>query len=244
MFDTGLVSVTFRGLAPRQVLELCRENGLKYIEWGSDIHVPKDTDTQKIVALQEEYGVACSSYGTYFRIGVNDVAELENYIRTAKALGTDILRLWCGEKNYTDMTEEERSFIISESKKAARIAECEGVTFCMECHNKTFTNCLEGALRLMDEVGSPNFCMYWQPNRFRSFEENIEYARAVAPYTKIIHVFNWEGKNKYPLGCATEAWKEFLSHFDGSQKLLLEFMPDGLPESLADEVKALNMIVR
>ncbi len=244
MFDTGLVSVTFRGLAPRQVLELCRENGLKYIEWGSDIHVPCGSDVSEIVELQKQFGIECSSYGTYFRIGANTAEELRGYIKTARALGTDILRLWCGEKNYTDMTEDEKNFIICESKKAAVIAESEGAVLCMECHNKTFTNCLEGALRLMNEVDSPNFRMYWQPNQYKTFEENIEYARAVAPYTKIIHVFNWEGKNKYPLGCAAEAWKEFLSHFDGSQKLLLEFMPDGLPESLSDEVKALNMIVR
>ncbi len=244
MFETGLVSVSFRGLTPTEILGLCRENGLKYIEWGSDVHVPIDTEIKEIVDLQKEYGILCSSYGTYFRIGVNDVSELCNYIKTAKTLGTDILRLWCGEKNYTDMTDGERIFIVNESKKAAAVAENEGVTLCMECHNKTFTNCLEGAVHLMNEVGSPNFRMYWQPNQYRSFEENTEYAKNIAPFTRVIHVFNWESKNKFPLGDAIDTWKKYLSVFDGTQKLLLEFMPDGRPESLSDEVKALNMIVR
>ncbi len=244
MFETGLVSVSFRGLAPREILELCRENGLKYVEWGSDIHIPCGSDVSGIVELQKQFGIECSSYGTYFRIGANDISELYGYIETAKALGTDILRLWCGEKNYTDMNEDERSHIIEESKKASQIAEREGMTLCMECHNKTFTNCLEGAMRLMRDVASPSFRMYWQPNQFRSFEENIEYAKAIAPFTKVIHVFNWEGKNKYPLEGAVGVWKEYLSHFGGSQKLLLEFMPDGRPESLANEVRSLNMIVR
>ncbi len=244
MFKTGLVSVSFRGLTAEEILLLCHENGLKFIEWGSDIHVPKDADTQEIIALQKKYGVVCSSYGTYFRIGVTDPAELGDHIKTARSLGTDILRLWCGDRNYTDMTEEERGFIIEESKKAARIAEREGMTLCMECHNKTFTNCAEGALRLMNEVGSPRFRMYWQPNQYKTFEENIEYARAVAPFTRIIHVFNWCGKEKLPLCGAVDIWKEYLSHFDGTQKLLLEFMPDGRAESLPDEVKALNTIVK
>lgn len=244
MFDTGLVSVSFRPLEPKSIAELCKENNLKFVEWGSDIHAPcDDKEPLNVIAkIQKEYGITCSSYGTYFRIGVNDATELYGYIEAAKILGTDILRLWCGDKNYTDMTAEERKYIISESRKAAKIAEEADVTLCMECHNKTFTNCLEGALELMNAVNSNNFQMYWQPNQFRTLEENLEYADKIAKYVKVIHVFNWEGKNKYPLIEAVDIWRKYLSFFDGSQKLLLEFMPDGKPESLGAETTALKEI--
>lgn len=244
MFDLGLVSVSFRSLTPKQITDLCRENRLEFIEWGTDIHAPC-TDLARIceiTELQSDCGIKCSSYGTYFRIGVNESSELYAYIDAAKKLGTDILRLWCGEKNYTDMTQDEREYIISKSKEAAKIAEECGVTLCMECHNKTFTNCLEGALELMKAVNSPYFQMYWQPNQFRTLDENLEYAEKIAKYVKVIHVFNWEGKNKYPLCEAIETWRKYLSFFDGSQKLLLEFMPDGKPESLGAETTALMEI--
>ncbi len=244
MFDLGLVSVSFRSLEPKQIAELCRKNGLEYIEWGSDVHAPCTDPARidEIIDRQTDCGIKCSSYGTYFRIGVNESSELYGHIDAARKLGTDILRLWCGEKNYTDMTPDERNYIISESKQAARIAEeCE-VTLCMECHNKTFTNCLEGALELMQAVDSRNFQMYWQPNQFRTLEENLEYAEKIAKYVKVIHVFNWEGKNKYPLCEAVEIWRNYLSFFDGTQKLLLEFMPDGKPESLDRETAALKEI--
>lgn len=245
MFDCGLVSVSFRRLEPKEVVRLCKENGLVIIEWGSDIHAPCDNEDrlEEIAALHKDNGIRCSSYGTYFRLGVHDTEELHKYIKTAKMLGTTILRLWCGEKNYEDMTEEQRDYIISESKKAAKIAEDEGVTLCMECHNKTFTNCIEGALELMEKVDSPAFRMYWQPNQYKSEEVNLEYARKIAKYTKVIHVFNWEGKNKYPLADAVDLWIKYLSYFDGSQKLLLEFMPDGRPESLGVEAEALRRII-
>jgi sugar phosphate isomerase/epimerase len=246
MFESGLVSVSFRPLEPAAVVELCSANGLGYIEWGSDVHAPCE-DTEKlreIVRLQNKHAIICSSYGTYFRIGVDAVEDIYPYIQAAKILGTDILRLWCGDKNYTDMSAQERDFIISESKKLARIAEENGVTLCMECHNKTFTNCLSGAIELMEAVDSPCFRMYWQPNQFRTLEENLEYAEKIAKYTKVIHVFNWEGKEKYPLCQAIEIWKRYLSFFDGSQKLLLEFMPDGKPESLGAEAGALMRIIK
>lgn len=245
-FDTGLVSVSFRALEPRSIAEICKINNLKFIEWGSDIHAPfADRERIKeIVSLQEEYGIQCSSYGTYFRIGVNDISELNGYIDAAKMLGTNIIRVWCGDKNYTDMTPCERAFIISESKNAAKVAKSAGVILCMECHNKTFTNCLDGAIELMEAVNSDYFQMYWQPNQFHSLEENFEYAEKISKYVKVIHVFNWEGKNKYPLEDAVDIWKKYLSYFDGSQKLLLEFMPDGKAGSLSAESDSLRRIVK
>lgn len=244
MFDFGLVSVSFRGLEPKEIIKLCRANDLGLIEWGSDVHAPCDNipRLEEIVALQKEYGIRCSSYGTYFRIGVHDTRELDAYIKAAKMLGTTVLRLWCGEKNYEDLNAEEREFIISESKEAAKIAEDADVTLCMECHNKTFTNCIDGAIELMEAVNSQAFRMYWQPNQYRSVDVNIEYAQKISKYTKVIHAFNWEGKKKYPLSGAVEIWTKYLSYFDGSQKLLLEFMPDGKPESLGSETESLRRI--
>ena len=36
---TGLVSVTFRKLTIKEIIELAKENSLKSIEWGSTPHI-------------------------------------------------------------------------------------------------------------------------------------------------------------------------------------------------------------
>ena len=36
----GLVSVSFRGLAPEAIIDLAAECGLGGVEWGGDVHVP------------------------------------------------------------------------------------------------------------------------------------------------------------------------------------------------------------
>jgi sugar phosphate isomerase/epimerase len=215
--------------------------GLEYIEWGSDVHVPPDK-AEEIAALQAEFGIKCSSYGTYFRFGVTPISELEEYISAAKTLGTDILRLWCGDKNSQDYTESEKQALFSACKAAAKMAEAMGVTLCMECHNNTYTNAKNAALALINQVASPHFRMYWQPNQHRQVEENIAYAKAIAPYSVNIHVFNWRGKEKYPLQDAKDIWRAYLSCFDGQKNLLLEFMPDGKLETLAREAQALKEI--
>lgn len=242
-YKLGLVSVSFRGNSPREILEEMTKCGLCYIEWGSDVHVPPEK-AEEIALLQAEFGIKCCSYGTYFRLGVTPAEELEKYIHAAKTLGTDILRLWCGDKNSEDYSDDEKAELFSACRQAAKIAASHNVTLCMECHNYTFTNKKESAAELMAAVDSKNFRMYWQPNQYRDKTENLAYARLLSKHTAHIHVFNWDGDEKYPLIGATEMWKEYLSCFDGERALLLEFMPDGKLSSLKTETDALKGIVK
>ena len=239
----GLVSVSFRDQSPRQILEAMTDCGLFYIEWGSDVHVPPEK-AEEISLLQGEYAVECASYGTYFRLGVTPLEELPRYIRAAKILGTDILRLWCGDRCSEAYSPTERDALFTACRAAANLAEKAGVILCMECHMGTYTQTLAGALELMEAVASPAFRMYWQPNQFRTLEENLEYAKALAPYTVHIHVFHWKGKEKFPLIEAKETWINYLSCFPGEHGLLLEFMPDGKLSTLKQETAALKEIVR
>lgn len=246
MFKSGLVSISFRQLSVDEIVNIMKESGLDCVEWGSDVHAPRD-DFEKlnyIAELQAKNGITCTSYGSYYRLGVEPVEELVAYAKAAKILGTTVIRIWCGNKNYEAMDEQERAAFIEQAKLAAKIAEAEGVTLCMECHNNTFTNQLEGALRLMEEVDSNAFRMYWQPNQFRDDETNFKYAEQIAKYTVNVHVFNWKGSDKYPLADATELWRKYLSYFSGNEALLLEFMPDGKPETLPTEADALKNIIK
>lgn len=245
MYKLGLASISFRGYDVETVLKRTKEAGLSCIEWGSDVHAPKDDieNLNKIVLLQKKYGIACSSYGTYFRLGETPIAELEGYIKAATILGTDILRLWCGGKDSQEYSSAERDYLFGECIKAAEVAERNGVKLCMECHNGTFTNTKESALELMHAVNSDCFRMYWQPNQFRTEEENLRYAETLADYTEHIHVFNWNGDKRFPLKSGIDIWKKYLKKFSGQKILLLEFMPDDNIDSLPTETEVLRKII-
>ena len=245
MYQLGLVSVSFRNLTPRQIVEAAVNANLKWIEWGSDVHAPCGdiARLEEIAALQKEFGVACSSYGTYFRIGVNSEEELCDYIRAAKILGTNILRLWCGPKGSAEFTAEELEPFYEQCRRLAKIAEDSDVILCMECHGGTLTDAAAPAYALMQAVDSPTFRMYYQPSQYRSFPDNIAYAKLLAPYTYHLHVFNWEGDLRFPLKDAVTQWQEYLACFSGDRALLLEFMPDNRVETLPDEANALFEII-
>ena len=244
-YTLGLVSVSFRQHSPKEILEAARAAGLSCIEWGSDVHAPcHDTERLKeIAALQKEYGIVCSSYGTYFRLGETPIEELEAYIQAAKILGTDLLRLWCGVKSGKDMTNEERKALWDICRMAAKIAEANGVTLCLECHKKTFTEDPDDAIHLMETINSPNFRMYWQPFQWQSAEQNIENAKKIASFAEHIHVFNWKGDRKLPLADSVGEWQEYIKVFSTPRTLLLEFMPNGTLEELAAETAALRAII-
>lgn len=243
-YKTGLVSVSFRPHTPEEILSAMKKAGLSYIEWGSDVHAPADNieNLKHLVALGEEYGITCCSYGSYFKVGQNSVEEILPYINAAKILGTNIVRIWCGTKDSEQYTAEEKNALFAQCKQLAKIAEQENVILCMECHNWTYTNRLAGALELMETVDSENFKMYWQPNQWRTLEENMEYAQKIAKYTYVIHAFNWLEDKCFPLCEAIDTWKEYLTQFD-SQYVLLEFMPDHKLTSLDGEARALQKIV-
>ena len=244
MYKLGLVSISFRKHSPEEIILAAKKAGLECIEWGSDVHAPCN-DTEKlnsIAALQKEHGIYCSSYGTYFRLGVSEIEELPQYITAAKTLGTDILRLWCGDKAYAEYTEKEKELLFAECRKAAEIAETENVTLCMECHNHTFTDEIEAALELMKAVDSPYFRMYWQPNQFKTVQQNMNYAENISEYARHVHVFNWSGDERYPLEESIEIWQKYLDNFKGERALLLEFMPDDDIETLSREAQALRRI--
>jgi len=244
-YNLGLVSISFRKHSPSEILEAVKAAGLSCIEWGSDVHAPcHDTERLNDIAqMQKEYGIECSSYGTYFRFGETPVEELVHYIAAAKLLGTNILRLWCGTKNGSALSDEEKQTLMEQCRKAARLAEQHGVTLCMECHKGTYTEKLEDALSLMREIHSPHFAMYWQPFQWKTPEENIAYAKAIAPYTHHLHVFQWKGKQRFSLGEGREEWQDYLSQLQPPRTLLLEFMPDNQLATLPAEAAALRRIV-
>ena len=244
-YTLGLVSISFRKHSPKEILEAMKHTGLSVVEWGSDVHAPCTNTVRlaEIAMLQKEYGIRCCSYGTYFRLGQTPLAELENYINAAKILGTNILRLWCGNQSGPEMTGQAREELLSICQRAAAIAESRGVKLCMECHKKTFTEIPEDAVQLMQAVDSPNFRMYWQPFQWQDTKENLENARKISPYAEHIHVFHWNDDQKLPLAEAIPQWRGYLKEFSIPRILLLEFMPDDQISSLPAEADALKTII-
>ena len=248
-YRLGLVSISFRSHSPKEILAAVKQAGLTCVEWGSDVHAPcRDMDRlQEIAALQKEYGISCSSYGTYFRLGVTPMEELIDYVAAAEILGTNVIRLWCGSKSGADMTAKELEALLAACRRAAAIGREHDVIFCMENHHGTLTERLEDSLMLMNAVNSPHFRLYWQPFQWLEAEENLHIAQKLAPYTEIVHVFQWKAPKlnptRFSLYLGVDEWRDYLKVMPAPRTLLLEFMPDDQLSTLPIEAEALRTII-
>lgn len=245
-FEPGLASVSFRRHVPAEIISAAAAAGLRCIEWGGDVHAPPGNaaNAREIAERTRDAGLSVCSYGTYFRIGLNTPDELRACFDTARALGTDTLRLWCGACGYARLKSDGAwDRLVGECRAFADMAEAEGAVLSMECHQGTATDDPRGMLELAQAVGSDAFSFHWQPDQFKSVGENLEYARTAAPFAGIVHVFQWKGARRLPLSVGIDEWRGYLADFTGRpRRLLLEFMPHDDIAELPLEADALRTL--
>ena len=106
MIRGGLVSITFRKLNPREIVDLMTRTNLVGIEWGGDVHVPHgEIDVAREVAqMTRDAGLLVAAYGSYYRVGVSEADGLafERVLESAMALGAPTVRVWAGNRGSAD----------------------------------------------------------------------------------------------------------------------------------------------
>ena len=250
MLRTGLVSISFRNLSPGEITDCTTTAGLSAIEWGADVHVPAGNvnTAGNVRELTRAAGLVVAAYGSYFRAGCSDdpAGELTAVLDCASELGARIVRIWAGNKDSSELGSSEYNRLIEESRIAADMAALREITLSFECHNNTCTDDYRAALKLLERIGRDNVTMYFQPNQKKSEEYNLAAARALAPHTTNVHVFNWKNDKRYPLCGGVDLWRQYADVFrtDGrDHAFLLEFMHDDQPASLPGEADALRRIL-
>ena len=238
----GLVSISFRGKTPSEILAACKDARLTAIEWGGDVHVPHgDEKTARAVRNKtEKAGLSISEYGSYYHIGDGNEKLFDDVLLSAEALKTDCIRVWAG-KNIPSAeypTQDYRAAVAD----ARRICALAGdKTVALECHPFSLTDEYHAAQRFLSDVGCDNLKMFWQSNQYRSEEYNVEAARALLPHIVRVHVFSWSATERFPLKHGKEAWRRYLDILSAKPLFyMLEFMPDDRIESLPREAQTLR----
>ena len=247
MLIPGIVSVTYRPLSPGQLLDAARCAGLSAVEWGGDVHVPHGDIgcAVRVGGMTRGAGLLPVSYGTYYRAGTYGAdypAVFSAMLETAAALGTSHLRLWAGNANSGDVTQEQRTALTDELRHCAGLAAQYGMSLSFEYHSGTLTDTAASAVQLVTDIGEDNVSLYWQPHQFASHEDNCTDLALLLPYISNVHVFAWEGRQRYSLSRHADRWQDYLSLLRSSGRdhaLLLEFTPHDDPAELGTEAETL-----
>jgi sugar phosphate isomerase/epimerase len=207
----GLCSVTFRRLAPEDVIDIAVSASLDGIEWGGDVHVPPGEVAlaTRLAARCDEGGLACPSYGSYLAAGKSSPEQLAPVLDSALALGACNVRVWCplGSPPNSDGALFARAAddLASWAASAGRL----GLTLSLEFHAATFTETAESVARLLGAAGRPdNLFSYWQPVGGR---DRLSEATAVLPDLSHVHVFQWADDGaRRPLADGADTWPQVL----------------------------------
>ncbi len=254
MIRSGLVSVTFRGLRPRRVVELANRAGLAAIEWGGDVHVPHgDTATAREVgAMTRNAGLAVSAYGAYYRAGESELRGLAfgAVLDTALALEAPLIRVWAGERSPADADAQYRARVVADTRRIAALAAAAGIRLACEYHSRTLTETLESATALMAAVAHDNLALHWQPPAQASPAECLASLTTVLPYLANLHVFHWVDaageRQRRPLAEGRTDWMRYLRLAAGTGRphdALIEFVADDDPACFLRDAAVLRECV-
>ena len=248
MLYSGLVSITFRQLAPQDVIDLARQAGLDSIEWGGDVHVPHGdvARAREVAAQTTAAGLRVSSYGSYYRLRREEPAPFEDVLATAVALGAPLIRVWAGDTASADVDAAERERIVQESRRIAELAAQAGVGISYEYHGNTLTDTRESAVALLQAVDHPNMTCFWQPAQKTTPQARQTDLQAVAPWLTNVHVFQWGAggyHDRLPLAQGADEWAGYLRQLaalPGDRDLLLEFVRGDAPAAFLEDAAVLK----
>ena len=246
MIRPGLVSITFRKLSPRQIVDLVVQAGLDAIEWSGDVHAPHGdvAKAREIAQMTADAGLSMPTYGSYYRVGHRADVPFPDVLVSAVALGTPTIRVWAGKVGSAEADADYWNGVVADSQRIVDLAATEGIGIAYEFHGNTLTDSAESARRLLEEVNRPNLRSLWQPPKGSTIEQNRAGIDTLAPWISHIHTFSWrieEGQTiRLPLDEYAIQWKEYLARISalgGDRYALLEFVRGDDPaQFLADAV--------
>ena len=247
MYNIGFTTVTFRKKSRREIYQIESENKIKYIEWGSDVHLPPNdiNALSDVLSLQEEFGLTAVSYGTYYRLGEENYSLWESITDTANAIGAKIIRIWQGTKASADVNESEFLSMVDETRVLADIASQKGLTVAFEFHNGTNNDNGKSSVEFLKAVNKQNVKTYWQPF---STDDDINNLKAVIHYLACVHIFEWnENGKRYSLKHGSKKWQEIFKIIDESKTnpyLIMEFVKHDSKRQLTKDLKHLRVLTR
>ncbi len=243
----GLLSVTFRKLAVRQVVDLAVEAKLAAIEWGGDVHVPHgDLGAARATRrMCDDHGLAVSAYGSYYRAGgAPGNPPIEAVLDSAAALGTTAVRVWAGTRGSAEVTPADRDAIVADLARCCGLAAQRGLTVATEFHGGTLTDQIDSCVSLLNAVDHPNLRTFWQPPVGMEPAVALAGLVRVEPWLSNVHVFHWwpTGGDRRPLAEGGDRWPAYLAEAanDGLPRYAsLEFVANDDPDRFREDAATL-----
>lgn len=251
MLRTGMVSVTFRRMAPADVVELVARSKLKQIEWSADRHVPHGdvAAAREVAERTRDAGLTVAAYGSYYRVGPERRAPdpFEQILETAVALGAPLIRVWAGERESREAHDSHWNRVFDDTRDIAAKAAAANIDIAFQYHPLSLNDSPRGTVRLMERLELPNLYTLWQVDGRLDYETCMRGLKRVRRWVRNLHVFHWHEGQRRPLEEGAGSWYNILmlmARTPGDHVALLEFVQDDAPQTFLEDAETLRKLVR
>ncbi len=158
MIKSGLVSITFRKLSPKQIVDLVAQSDLDAIEWGGDVHAPHG-DVARACEVRQmtlDAGLTVAAYGSYYRVGLGEPVPFERVVGRPAAPGPPLIRAWAGRQGTDNARDGIWDRVIEAARAIADLAQQAGIVVAYEFHGNTLTDTNESTWKLLRVVAHDN----------------------------------------------------------------------------------------
>lgn len=249
----GLVTVTFRQLSPKEIIETAKTCGLEVLEWGGDVHVPAGDTTRarQVAELTRTAGLETICYGSYYRVGhEGEVGKpaFADVLESAVALGAPSIRVWAGTRASGAADDAYFARVCDDANRIADLADKQGLRIAFEFHDGTLNDNAEAAAKLLAALPHKNIDTLWQPLVGLGEEQRSRSLEVVLPRLAHVHVFHWlpgDPINRQPLAEGAVSWAGWIETMRRSgyiPDLLLEFVRGDAPLHVAAEAALLRSL--
>ncbi len=257
MLTPGLCSMSFLDRDPEAVVALCREQGVRVIEWaGKGRHLPPETPAGRVTELKRlcrEAEIATPSFGSYFDVYHQSPEEFAAVLEIAAGLEADTVRVWSGSweepGELPQMSEAQLVRLAERSRGFARQAAAMDLRLAFEYHLHMPTCGAAEMLTVLERADHPNAWAYFQmitaPRR--SVEQNLADLELVRSRLAYVHVHYFEGEELLPLAAGDALWRPLLGKIATvgyAGPLYLEYYKDYTPELFAADLEYLRRSLR
>lgn len=188
----GLCTISNLDADAETVIRLAAEAGYSGVELcGRDPYAGDRSAAhfRELAACAAANDIEVPVYGSYLRPGTDSFAdELERALTATNALGAPLIRVWAGEQEYQETTDEHWDRTVEDLGTLADAAADRGIEVTVERHAGTLTNTAEGATQLVEALDRENCQLNYQPNFGHSADEVVADVQKLARISNHAHI--------------------------------------------------------
>lgn len=157
------------------------------------------------------------------------------------ALGAPVIQVWASKRDHAGADAAYCATVVADALRIADLAAAAGIAIGFDYHGGTLT-----ATDAETQCDHPALGTFWQPHVGANAATAEAGLNAVLPRLRNLHVFNWAGRERFPLAARAHDWQRWLRLAASTGRdhvCTLEFVRDDHIDQLGADAAVLVQLI-